>query len=126
MNITIPFRHAESTSSTSGWSKPDSSTAQPRSAIVQTMHGVELGLAPALVVAQVQRLEHVGDQARDVVDDAEGDEHQRDRAEDPEERSEPRRDDVLEDLALALDEGEVGLVGQVLAVAPWRRPGPRR
>ena len=38
MNITIPFRHADSTSSTSGWSKPDIRTAQPRRHIVHTMH----------------------------------------------------------------------------------------
>lgn len=54
-----------------------------------------LRLAPAPVVAQVQRLEHVGDQARDVVDHAECDEHERHGAEDPEERAEPRADDVL-------------------------------
>ena len=35
MNITIPFRHAEITSSTSGWSKPESRMRMPMLTMLQ-------------------------------------------------------------------------------------------
>ena len=37
MNITMPFRQAASTSSTSGWSKPESRIPQPTRHIVHTI-----------------------------------------------------------------------------------------
>ena len=81
---------------------------------------------PALAVLQVHRLEDVGDDARDVVDHAERDQHQRERAEDPEERPEPRRDDRLQRLAFGPDESEVGLPGDLLPVTAWNRRASRR
>ena len=79
---------------------PDSRMIEPAATVLQTDDEVDAALAPSLAVGQVDRLDDVGDDARHVVEHAERHQHQRERAEDPEERPEPGGDRRLEGPAL--------------------------